>query len=150
MIHLTLAIAILVSNVVLKPFYIAILFAADMTSTGLQFQRLQMLGELLLLLGLLIAWITVHQTQLAHRLPKPVPGRWAVILGVWLFFAVLAATLVSQFIPHAVYLIGAFPTKYLLNSPFTWPTISAVLLYGIGSAFLVANPRPTVNTPSVA
>ena len=150
MTHLTMAIAILVSNVVLKPLYIAILFAADMTSNGLRFQRLQMLGELLLFLGLAIAWVTVHQTQLTHRLTRPVPGRWAVIFGVWLFFAVLAVTLASRLIPHAVYILGAFPSKYLLNSPFTSPIISAVLLYGIGRAFLATSPKPTANTQSVA
>ena len=144
MIHFTLALAILITAVAVKPLYMAFIFAAGLR-VDLQFHHLQALGEILPLAGLLIAWIIIHLTKLACRVPGPVPGRWALVLGVWVFFAVLAATLARQFSANADYLIEAFPAKYLLDSPFTWPFINAVLLYGVGTALLSAGPEKSSN-----
>jgi len=145
MIHFTLALGILVTAIVLKPLYLALLFALEINANIGLFHRMQLLGELLLILGLLFAWAVVRLAHLNRRLPTPVPGGFAITAGVWAFFAVLLVTLISRLVPHAVYLIAAFPIKYVLDSLFTSVVINTVLLFGIGVALLAADPTNASN-----
>ena len=140
MIHFTAALGMLVTAVVLKPLFVGLLLAFDMNANYELWLDMLLLKEFLLVAGLSIAWITTHLAQLNRRLPKPVPGRPALMLGVWGYIAVLAATL-GHLLTYGVYVIEAFPSKYFLTSPFVSPAINTLLLYGIGRALLGSQVR---------
>lgn len=141
--HVALGMGILISHIILKPlyFYFSLALQPDMT-VGYSY-RLQLFAELCLLVGLAIAWFIERRLALKARIPAPVPGYWALKVGVWVFLVVWATFLVSRTIPYAVYFIGAFASRYLIQSQIPAVIATGLILYGLARTFLASRPLPT-------
>jgi hypothetical protein len=139
--HVALGMGILITNVILKPVYFSLAFQSRMT-VGDSY-RLQLFAELCLLVGLAIAWFIERSLALKARIPAPVPGYWALKVGVWVFLMVWATLLAIRTVPYAVYVIGVFPSRYLIQSQIPAAIASGFILYGLARTFLASRPLPT-------
>src|SRR5690606_14410933 len=137
--HVALGLGILITAFVLKPFYFSVFFQSGMTVNA-DYYRMQKMAEICLAVGLVIGWYLERRLALKTRLPHPVPGYWALKTGVWMFFLVWVISIASRTIPYAVYWIGAFPSRYLIQSQLPGVMAIALVLYGLARVFLCATP----------
>ena len=140
--HVALGMGILITNIILKPLYFSLALQPGMTVDN-NYYRLQLVAELCLLVGLAIAWFIERRLALKARIPGPAPGYWALKVGVWAFLVIWAAFLASRTIPYAVYLIGVFPSRYLIQSQIPTVIANGLILYGLARTFLASKPLPT-------
>ena len=80
MVHLTLAFAVLLTAVVLKPGVIGLFAVFDWH----HWQTSMFVGDLMVIPAVVIAQLRMRPAQLKQRLPARMPGLPVLVAGVWI------------------------------------------------------------------